>query len=111
MELLLTVLMGYALMVVSWLLFLAVMNLKAHRDTLHPVAKAHAYLLLAVGLVVDLALTVVVGSILYLDPPREWTLTGRLKRYRAGPDDWRKILATWICEHLLNQFDPGGNHC
>lgn len=99
---------GYALAVLSWLFYLAIMHLKRVRDDLHPVAKAHAYLLLSAGLVLDVVLNAVVGSVLFLEPPRELLLTSRLKRLKRG-DGWRAKLADWVCEHLLEQFDEG--HC
>jgi len=82
MKIILTLLSAYATMFVSWILYLAVMNLKAHRAELGPVAKVHAYALLWIGLIVDLFLTAVVGSVLFLAPPKEWTFTGRLKRHK-----------------------------
>ena len=102
----------YALTVASWVLYLAVMNLARYRDRMHPVAKAHAYALLGFALAVDLVLTVVVGTLLFLDWPRELTLTARLKRYHAeAAGTWRDSVARWICQHLLDQFDPDGDHC
>ena len=73
-----------------------------------------AYLWLAAGLVLDVVYNVVVGTILFLDLPRELTLTARLRRYRADASthiDLRYRLATFICTRLLNPYDPGGSHC
>lgn len=104
------VLSAWLLGVVTWLFYLAIMHLLKVREQLHPVAKAHAYLLLAVGLVFDVVLNVVVATVVFLDPPRELLLTSRLKRYRRPRQrSWRRSVAAWICEHLLNQFDSG--HC
>jgi len=114
MKIVLLALSAYATLFVSWVLYLAVMNLKEHRHELGPVAKVHAYVLLAVGLVVDLFLTAVIGTVIFADPPKEWTFTGRLKRYHQppyNPGTWRYKVARWICEHLLDQFDPKGKHC
>ncbi len=104
---------GYALCVVTWTLYLAIMSLRPHRDSLHPVAKAHAYMLLGVGLFLDFVLNVVVCSVLFLKHPQDWLLTGRLTRYIQDPDEtpWRRGLAKWLCSHLLDQFDPDGGHC
>ena len=105
MKILLTVLLAYATLFVSWILYLAVMNLKAHRAELGPVAKVHAYALLVIGLVVDLFLTAVVGSALFLAPPRESTFTGRLKRHKLE-GGWRGAVASWICEARSGTRSP-----
>lgn len=104
---------GYALVVATWLFYLAIMAISPHKSNLHPVAKAHAYVLLAVALALDVVLNVVVGTVLFLDPPRELLMTDRLKRYlaREAPQSWRRAIAAWVCKHLLDQFDPDGNHC
>lgn len=100
---------GYALTVLTWLFYLAIMHLAKVRHQLHPVAKAHAYGLLAIGLVLDAVLNAVVATVVFSDLPQEWLLTQRLKRYKTGRPGWRRNAAWWICEHLLNQFDEG--HC
>lgn len=102
---------AWALFVLCWILYLAIMNLAEHREKLHPVAKFHAYfVILPVGYVVDALLNLLVCAI-FLRLPRDWLLTGTLKRMIATDDGWRCATAAWICEHLLNQFDPKGKHC
>jgi hypothetical protein len=99
---------GYVLAVVAWLFYVAVMHLIKVRHQLHPVAKVHAYALAAIGIALDVILNVAVATVVFLDLPREWLLTARLRRLKAGTG-WRRSVAAWICEHLLNQFDEG--HC
>lgn len=41
----------------------------------------------------------------------EWLVTDRLKRYIASEAGWRADLATLVCTHLLDYFDPTGEHC
>jgi hypothetical protein len=102
---------AWALFVLCWILYLAIMNLAEHKDRLHPVAKFHAYfVILPVGYVVDALLNLMVCAI-FLRIPRDWLLTGTLKRMIATDDGWRCATSAWICEHLLNQFDPKGRHC
>lgn len=106
-----TIAAAWALFVLCWVLYLAIMNLAEHRDRLHPVAKFHAYfVILPVGYVVDALLNLLVCAI-FLRLPRDWLLTGTLKHTIATDDGWRCATAAWICEHLLNQFDPKGKHC
>jgi len=101
----------WILSVLCWVLYLAIMNLAEHRHALHPVAKFHAYVvILPIGYVVDAALNLLVCAI-FLRRPRDWLLTGTLKRTIATDDGWRCATAAWVCEHLLNQFDPKGRHC
>lgn len=104
---------AYGICVATWIFYLAVMNLAPHRGQLHPVAKAHAYALLGVGLALDLVLNFVVGTILFLKHPQDWLLTGRLTRYIKDEQEarWRRATALWLCRHLLDQFDPKGGHC
>lgn len=110
---LLIVASSYLLALATWLFYLAVMNLVPVRDQLHPFARVNAYILLAIGLTLDLILNVVVASILFLEPPRlrELLLTARLSRLVKTDSGWRGRLARWICHHLLDQFDPKGKHC
>lgn len=105
------VLGAYALMVVVWLFYLASMHLVRYRSELGPVAKAHGYLIVGVGLVLDAVLNLAVATVLFLEPPRELLLTARLKRLVGRDLGWRGDLAAWVCERLLNQFDPSGGHC
>ena len=102
---------GYLLTLITWALYLAIMNLIPHRHNLHPVAKVNAYILLAIGITFDVLLNITVGSLLFLEPPhhKRLLLTARLVHH-IGKPTWRGTLARWICEHLLDQFDRGG-HC
>jgi Na+-transporting NADH:ubiquinone oxidoreductase subunit NqrB len=68
----------------------------------------------AAGYVVDAFANFTFAVILFADAPREWLVTGRLIRYVQNPDQygiWRATIAQWICEHLLDVFDPSGDHC
>lgn len=113
MEVLKFIAFSYALMVVTWVFYLAVMALIPHRHNLRPVAKVHAYALLAVGLVLDAILNVVVASVMFLEPPsiKRLLLTARISHHVTRDHGWRTTLARWLCEHLLDQFDPNGKHC
>lgn len=104
------VLGSYLLMVLTWVMYLAIMQLIPHRHTMHPIAKVHAYILVAIGLLMDTLLNVFVASVILLQPPREFLLTDRLQR-NIILGGWRGKVSKWICEHLLDQFDPKGHHC
>ncbi len=104
---------GYALALATWLFYLAVMHLLPHKDKLHPVAKAHAIVLGGIALALDVLLNVIVGTLAFAKLPQDWLLTNRLRRYLHDESEaaWRRKLAGWICESLLDQFDPSGCHC
>lgn len=96
-----------------WVFYVAVMHLKRCRDagTLSRPALYLGYPVLLVGYLLDVFVQMVPATVLFLDLPREFTLTDRLRRYIAGPEGWRETVAVWMCSHLLNTFDPDGRHC
>lgn len=96
-----------------WVFYLAVMALKRARDagTLSPVALRLGWPVLLVGLAIDAAVNLTVASVLFLELPRELTVTARLTRHiEQRPAHWRGRLALWITSHLLDTFDPSGLH-
>jgi hypothetical protein len=65
-----------------------------------------------VGYAVDIFANLVIAPVLFLDLPREFMVTSRFVRYNAEPGhNWRKDIATYVCENMLDVFDPTGNHC
>lgn len=56
----------------------------------------------------DVLLNWTLLSVLFLDLPRERTITDRLHRYQGSPGV-RARVSKWVCAHLLNPFDP--DHC
>lgn len=107
-------LLGAAVLVwLTWGAYVAIMHMDLRRDELGTAAKVFGYPWLWLGLVLDAALSVFVGTLVFLDPPRELLLTARLKRYiNTSPvGSWRERLASWICTNLLDPFDKRGDHC
>lgn len=94
----------------TWGMYLSVMNLMRVKETLSTETKFFAYPLAAVGVLADFLYNIVVGTVIFLEPPREWLLTARLKRH-LGEDGYKGNLARWLCRHLLDPFDPKGTHC
>lgn len=96
----------------TWGIYLTIMHLKTARDSgkLTPAAKIFAYPWAVLFLFMDVAFNLVVGTIIFLEPPREWLFTARVSRLNDG-DDWRGKLATFLCTQLLDPFDPDGRHC
>lgn len=73
-----------------------------------------SYLLLgpwvALGYVVDVLTNITLASVVFVEVPREWLVTTRLQRY-VGGTGWRKAMASWVCNTLLDPLDPTGEHC
>ena len=97
---------------ILWIIFAAVMRLKQVRDAgkLTPAMKVFGYPALALGLAVDFVVNVVFGTLVFLQLPREMTLSSRLWKLSNGEEGWRKNLATWIRVQLLDGLDPAGVH-
>lgn len=98
-----------------WLFYLAIMNLKRAKDA-GTMTKAALILALPIGIVgyvLDIAVNVIIGTLLFLDLPklRHLTLSARLSDYyEADSTHWRSRLAGWLARNLLNTYDPSGQH-
>lgn len=105
-----------------WVFYLAAMNLLRAKaeGKLSGVALCLGYPVIFVGALIDLVFNATLFSLIFLELPREWMLTQRLKRHIKSYDFFRngalrptrrKRLALWICRNLLNPFDHTGDHC
>ena len=96
-----------------WFVYIAVMWLRKNRIKIKKKGKGWYYLAYAfatTAFLLDMAYNITVGSVIFLDPPREFLFTARLKRYRTTPvAAWRVDLATFFCEKMLNPYDS--EHC
>lgn len=94
-----------------WILYTAIMRLKQVRDEnkLTVATKIFGYPVLVIGLVLDFTVNVVVASLLFLEIPREFTVSGRLTRL-SSDTGWRAKLATKVRVALLDNIDPAGVH-
>jgi hypothetical protein len=94
-----------------WILFMAVMNLKRVRDMgkLGTLSKVFGYPVLVVGYALDVLVNVTLMTVLFLEIPRETTVTARLKRHNRTGSGWRQRLAAWF-EPLIDPYDPSGDH-
>lgn len=97
---------------VLWLFYLAVMNLSGVKKSggLNSPAKAIGYLIFVIGYLLDVIINVATVSFIFLDPPRQWTVSQRLQQYVDGRPGWRRNLALWFANNLMNPFSPGGPH-
>jgi hypothetical protein len=98
---------------VFWLLYILVMGLyRASLDgRLTGLAKWLAYPVVALAILIDIICNITIASVLFLELPKELLVTSRLSRYINVDTGWRKVNATWLCNNLLDYFDPSGTHC
>lgn len=100
--------------VVLWYLYAVVMALKQGVDrwptTLPLPVRVLGYPALFVGLAIDLYVTLIICTLLFLQLPREWTVSGRLWRISNQPPSWRQRTALWLRVNLLDPLDPSGVH-
>lgn len=95
-----------------WVLFLATMNLGQAKaeGKLKGFALWAGYTVLAVGLLVDLVVQITVATVLWLELPREWTVSGRVERLCREGHGYRLTMAMWFRRVLLAPFDRSGGH-
>lgn len=95
-----------------WVFFLAVMCLQGARDLkkLTPWNTRIGYTVLVVGWVLDFIVQVTLASVLFVELPRELTVSSRVKRLIDGQDGWRRAVAMWLRDHFLKPFDATGRH-
>ncbi|MEJ7685610.1 MAG: hypothetical protein WKG52_00670 [Variovorax sp.] len=94
-----------------WIHFLAVMALldARERQVLTTAAKVPGYPVLGAGLVLDF-LGNLIATFLFVELPREFTVSSRVKRHCRDSKGWRREMATWIRDNWLKPFDRTGGH-
>lgn len=102
----------FGLLYLTWLLYVAIMAIKRAKDagTAPVVALILGYPALFAGLMFDFVCTIFIGTVVFIDLPRELTLTARLKRYNAEGSGFRYRITRWLADNLLDPFDPSGKH-
>lgn len=110
-----------ALIFITWVFYAAVMRFRMLRDAgklefkRHPLRWAMAYTALAIGLVLDTLVNWRFCTIAGLELPKEFLTTARLNRWYGANGDgvltrWRRWLAGYFGDELLNDVDPDGQH-
>jgi hypothetical protein len=96
-----------------WALYVMVMGIyRAHLDKrLTPTTRVLAAPWVALGFAIDILVNFTFASVVFLEPPGELLVTSRLQRHSKAAFGWRRDLSVWVCSHLLDVFDPTGNHC
>lgn len=103
----------FLFLLLFWGLYVLVMGVyRAHLDNrLHGLNKVLALPYIGIGVLFDVIANVFIASILFMEPPKEFLVTSRLQRYMKNEGGRRRRIALYICDHLLDIFDPRGNHC
>lgn len=101
---------AYVLFCMTWIFYLAFMNLKDNRDKLTPGLKKIMTPWLVVGLALDVVFNVIYGTIVFRELPRELLFTSRCQRHLKKSSGRKLRVATWHCIRLLDPFEEGG-HC
>ena len=96
-----------------WGMYVLVMGIyRAHLDRrLTGLVLVLSFPFVVIGYLMDVFANVTIASLVFLEPPREWLVTNRLWRHMHKSKGWRFRLAKYICDHLLDVFDPSGDHC
>lgn len=102
---------------VTFVLFLAVMKLREMQregtlSDLHWTARGIAYVVVLLGLVLDVLLNYIVLTVVFLEPPDfigEPLSSQRVKRHKIHGSGWRRERALALCRRWLTPVDP--THC
>jgi len=98
------------LFAITFVFYLAIMNVKKNRHKLTTASKFLIYPILFVGLIFDFCLNVAMSPI-FLELPMEMTLTSRLKRHKDKSKGYKLRVANWICGEILNPYGEDEGHC
>ena len=98
-----------------WLLYVLIMGFyRAHLDKrLHGAVLVLASPAIVIGFAVDLLANWTLAALIFWEIPRKplELVTDRLNRYINYPNGRRQAMAMWVCDTLLDIFDPTGKHC
>ena len=95
-----------------WVFFLAVMHLQEARNAgrLTTWNTRIGYSVLFVGYLLDFVVNMTFAVLLFLELPRETTVSARIERLVMTGTGWRQRVAMWVRSTLLATFDLSGRH-
>lgn len=102
----------YVLFYGTWLFYVAFMHIKEHKHQIKDKIGILWYGLLPFfifALFMDVLFNLIIGTIIFLEHPRELLFTSRCQRHLMKSTGWRLRNVHFICTYLLNPFDEG--HC
>ena len=68
------------------------------------------YSVLVVGYALDCVVNMTLAVLLFLELPKETTVSARINRLVLTDTGWRQRVALWVRRTLLATFDPSGRH-
>jgi hypothetical protein len=91
--------------------YAGVMNIKRVRDAgkLTRIGYAFGYPTLLIGYALDVICNWFVMTVVFLELPKEATVTARFKRHNRESTGWRLSIVRFF-EPLLDPLDPSGDH-
>jgi uncharacterized membrane protein (DUF485 family) len=105
--------LGWALayLYAFWLLYVLVMGF--YRAWLAKRLTRVALVLASPALVLGYVANWTLAALLFWQWPQRplELVTDRLTRYISTPSGWREAPALWVCQSLLDYFDPHERHC
>ena len=103
----------YGALLVTWVFYLAVMNLSENKSEISwPVKIIFAWPVVFIGYAVDFLFATLASLLALLlgDLPREFLFTSKMNRWQ-GYNGVRRYVADWFCHEMLDKFAPGNHHC
>lgn len=96
-----------------WSLYVIVMGLYRAKlaNRLSKISTVLGAPFLIAGYLMDVVAQMTFASLLFMELPAELLVTDRLSRHLKAGSGWRYDIASWLCQHLLDPFDPTGKHC
>lgn len=95
-----------------------VLSISAYRRWIAGELNAYNKVMLLIPVVLFACLDIVLNYSVFLitmgfPPDHCYTISARLAYYRErmGVEPWKKKVADFVCEKLLNPIDPSGSHC
>lgn len=111
MEILFVLLYIYAF----WALYVFSMGIyRAHlAKRLKGLNRILALPIITTAYLVDVFANFTIAVFVFAELPKEWLVTTRMQRYMAEGETagYQYKIAKYLCDEVLDPFDPTGNHC
>jgi len=111
MNLILLVIGVLYLFYITWVFYLAIMNLRRNKARLSKTVLRLSYPIVIAGSLLNITFNFIVGTVVFYEPPREWFFTDRCQRHQERSKGTRLRRANWFCANILDPFDLNGKHC
>ncbi|MFZ2541922.1 MAG: hypothetical protein WAW75_09155 [Gallionella sp.] len=109
------ILFVYLAVLITWVFYLAVMNLSENREEISwPVKVLFAWPVVLIGYIADICLAAIISVPAFLvaaDIPKEFLFTSKMNRWQSMSGGILHRTARWFCREMLNKFAPNNIHC